>query len=344
MSDSHAPTSSLAPHTPGGPALPKHVRHDSQYGNGSISPSEIHPNDSASVVADEDEASELAKRAGGVGSGSLAAGKRGAAGSAGTSAVATSSQLPADDGTYLFKFLSPSGTTHRFVARYDDFSTVRDIIQGKLASDPFFAQQNATKAVDTGVIADPSEFIVHYTDDDSDLVQMSTNHDLEDSVKTARKQGKDRVLLIIKGGRGWENAIASSSEQQAAEKKRTLLKSVREDHEDDQDEDEDNARDGGDGRRRLFGGNGEDADDDEDDREDGAERSSTVGPRRKAAGGAAGKNGISSSSKAGRSTKSGADDELVFGFLQKDMVLPAAIAFLGVAVIGVFAMSRTSAK
>lgn len=36
------------------------------------------------------------------------------------------------------------------------------------------------------------------------------------------------------------------------------------------------------------------------------------------------------------------DGELVLGFLSKDMVLPAAIAFLGVAVIGVFALSKSS--
>lgn len=244
------------------------------------SPSEIHPNDSASAVggADEDDASELVKRKG----------KK--AGKSAESALDSNANaaITHDDGTYLFKFLSPSGTTHRFVARYDNYPTIREIISAKLASDPFFLFQvksDGSPPPSQGEM-DPADFLISYTDDDGDLVLLSTDHDLEDSVRTARKQGRDRVLLLIKGGRGWENAIQATAEQQQLERKKAL-KAVQEESHDDEEE---------------------------------AEKPLASKKKVKA------------------------DEELVFGFLQKDMVLPAAVAFLGVAVIGVFALSRTQHK
>lgn len=256
--------------------------------------SEIHPNDSASVVNEEEDGSELQSKAGRQ------------SGTAVNSTVA--STLPHDDGTYLFKFNSPSGTTHRFVARYDQFSTVKDIIGGKLASDPFFTQHAGTP---NGAPLDPNDFSISYTDDDGDLVLLSSDHDLDDSVKTARKQGRDRVLLIVKGGRGWEDAIANAYELQK-EKKRTL-KVV---HEDDE--------------------LGDDVTRDDIDPEGHDPRIAST--KKKASTTA----GSTSSSGGGKRSSSSSDDELVFGVLPRDMLLPAAVAFLGVAVIGVFAMSRSS--
>lgn len=141
------------------------------------------------------------------------------------------------------------------------------------------------------------DFSVSYTDDDGDLVMLSSDHDLDDSVKTARKQGRDRVLLIVKGGKGWENAMAPAAEQQQQEKKKTL-NVVHEDEEDPNVTRDDFVPDNPDAR-------------------------------------------IANTKKKAKKASS-SNEELVFGFLQKSMALPAAIAFLGVAVIGVFAMSRTS--
>lgn len=296
LSESAAPTSSvIAP--PGTPAMPKHLRHDSTLMTPS---SEIGPNDSASAVGeDNDDLSELA----GKGTSGRPANKRKGISSAKTagSALERSSEAAAaiahDDGTYLFKFLSPGGTTHRFVARSSDFSNLREIIAGKLATDPFFSSQTLDKSLSSSSAGplDPSDFSVHYTDDDADLVLLSSGGDLEDAVRTARKQGKDRVLLIIKGGKGWENAVQNQAAhfQQQAQAHNAALKAVQEEDAEDEQELEKN--------------------------------NSTRGKKVKA-----------------DSSSSGADDQLVLGFLSKDMVLPAAIAFLGVAVIGVFALSRSS--
>lgn len=260
--------------------------------------SEIGPNDSASVVADDDEVSELA-----VGGRSRPGNKRkgtSASKIGGGSAVERSSEAAAaiahDDGTYLFKFLSPGGTTHRFVARSSDFVNLREIIAGKLATDPFFT--SATLAASTSTSSnsgalDPGDFNIHYTDDDADLVLLSSGGDLEDAVRTARKQGKDRVLLIIKGGKGWENAVQNQAAhyQQQAQAHNAALRAVKEEDDNDEQEVEKN---------------------------------------------------MTNKGKKVKADASAGDEELVLGFLKKDMVLPAAIAFLGVAVIGVFALSRGS--
>lgn len=293
VSESAAPTSSIAPGTP---AMPKHLRHDSTLMTPS---SEIGPNDSASAVGEDDEAlSELASKAR-PGNRRKGTARSGAAGSAVERSSEAAAAIAHDDGTYLFKFLSPGGTTHRFVARSSDFSNLREIIAGKLATDPFFASatlDRSTSSPNGDAPLDPGDFTVHYTDDDADLVLLSSGGDLEDAVRTARKQGKDRVLLIIKGGKGWENAVQNQAaqHQQRAQAHSAALKAVQEDAEEEEEQLE----------KRTAG----------------------------------------SSTGAGKAKKfkAGGDEELVLGFLSKDLVLPAAIAFLGVAVIGVFALSRSS--
>ena len=273
--------------------MPKHLRHDSNL----MTPgSEIHPNDSASVVNDDpEELSDVVVKKGMAADGR----SRSRGGHSAVDSAAVAAAVEHDDGTYLFKFLSPSSTTHRFVARHDDFSILKEIISGKLATDPFFTQHHlvpltaSQSARPPAPALDPADFTVHYTDDDGDLVLLSSDHDLQDSVKTARKQGRDRVLLIIKGGKGWEHVMAQTAENaniaQSAQQQKKALQSVQE----------------------------------EADREDEAEVEKTTTSRKKVKADVG-------------------DEELVLGFLSKDMVLPAAIAFLGVAVIGVFALSKSS--
>ncbi|TFY73490.1 hypothetical protein EWM64_g10521, partial [Hericium alpestre] len=38
------------------------------------------------------------------------------------------SSAPADNGTYVFKFRTPSGNTHRFQAHHDSVEHLRDIV------------------------------------------------------------------------------------------------------------------------------------------------------------------------------------------------------------------------
>lgn len=109
--------------------------------------------------------------------------------------------VPVDDGTYVFKFSTPSKRAHRFQARYDDVEHLREIIIGKLQTDPFFT----TAAGDEGVEAAPKidDFQMYYKDADGDDVYISQSEDLNDAVKIARKTGVDRVVLFLHGGSSW---------------------------------------------------------------------------------------------------------------------------------------------
>ncbi|RDB29013.1 CBS domain-containing protein CBSCBSPB3 [Hypsizygus marmoreus] len=147
--------------------------------------SEVHPDDSASVVDDE-PVSAL---------GGYPNQKAGAAPS-------VAGPLPADDGTYVFKFRTPSGRTHRFQARHDDVDHLRDIVGGKLATDPFFTDFQG----ESDIRPDPMDFHLSYTDADGDTVLVTSDSDVTDAVKIARQAGTDRVVLFVQGGKGWEEA------------------------------------------------------------------------------------------------------------------------------------------
>lgn len=164
--------------------------------------SEVHPNDSASVVDDDELESALA-----------AYPKQKTAPI--PSVMGTAASVPIDDGTYVFKFRTPSGRTHRFQARHDNVENLRDIISGKLATDPFFVD---FKPADASVPPpDPLDFVLSYTDADGDTVIITSDTDVTDAVKIARSAQTDRVVLFIQGGKGWSEEGAGKSEAKAAE-------------------------------------------------------------------------------------------------------------------------------
>ncbi|KAF6766245.1 hypothetical protein DFP72DRAFT_1028934 [Ephemerocybe angulata] len=138
--------------------------------------SEVFPNDSASVI-DDDNGSVLEayskKKGFNLPTGSVPA--------------------PVDDGTYVFKFRTPSGRTHRFQSRHDDIEHLREIVAGKLAIDPFFTEFKSHP--------DPNDF--HLS------VLMTSDDDVTDAT--------DRVVLILQGGKGWAEAGADKSEAKAHE-------------------------------------------------------------------------------------------------------------------------------
>jgi hypothetical protein len=207
ISGSHA-----APSSSGGalrtPSRPNQMRADSSYMN-PASP-DIGPGDSASAVGGADDASDV----GGV--------KKGAA-----AASEAAKSVLVDDGTYVFKFKTPSGRTHRFQARNDMLDNLREIVTGKLTSDPFFifdeplpptTSTTATHEDDLIVSSsppsarpDPADFTLSYTDDDGDLIHMTSDGDVVDAVKVARAQKSDRVVLYLSGGKVWEDAIKAQN-------------------------------------------------------------------------------------------------------------------------------------
>lgn len=174
------------------PSIPRHLRQQSVVG----SPySELQPGDSASAV---DEESQV--------------GRNRAMGAASSIAPAP----PIDDGTYIFKFKTPSGRTHRFQARNDNHENLRDIVSGKLMSDPFFTAEGGQEG-ESVHLPDPTAFLMSYTDDDGDLVTITLDGDVADAVKVARSQKSDRVVLVITGDKVWEEAARDVGGAKAVE-------------------------------------------------------------------------------------------------------------------------------
>lgn len=242
--------------------------------------SEIMPNDSASVVDDDSNV-----------------GKKGA-----TSSVAPSN-VPVDDGTYIFKFRTPSGRTHRFQARHDSYDLLRDIVYGKLVNDPFFTAEGSQEG-STIHLPDPAAFTLSYTDDDGDLVTITADGDVSDAVRIARGQKSDRVVLLIDGGKVWEDLARDIGGEKAVETLRSIEKEEPKAQEDDVVRDLEKA---------------------------------TTDPAHEATFGATGR--IHSH---GPSPGTPGVPDLIGGVLPKEMVLPAAVGFLGVVILGVFIASRAS--
>lgn len=146
--------------------------------------SEVHPNDSASVVDDTSNINSGYPIPGSV----------------------VTAPPPMDDGTYVFKFRTPSGRTHRFQSRHDDIEILREIVAGKLATDPFFTDVKVSAIADNVAPPDPIDFTLSYTDEDGDSVLITSDHNVTDAVTLARREKLDRVVLFVQGGRGWAEA------------------------------------------------------------------------------------------------------------------------------------------
>jgi len=240
--------------------------------------SELAPNDSASVVQ-EDYESALAGRSG-------------------IQSVTSSQQYPGmvpldyDDGTYLFKFIAPSGSAHRFQARYDSYDFVREIIVGKIMSDPFITEEqpNSNNGGSCSVVRpDPQDFQLAYLDDENDLVLITSDRDVSDAVSQAKKQRKDRVVLHLRGGKSWGDS--ELTRKKADQQRSTRLRAVTEAEEIEQDEKE--------------------------------ERSSQA-----------------SRSRLARKSLPPQQAEPPLAGISKEYILPAAIGFLGVVILGVFLASK----
>lgn len=161
---------------------------------------DVHPNDSASVF--NDDASEIFGQDGqAIPSGGI------------SSLSKDNAPPPVDDGTYVFKFSSPSGRVHRFQSRVDDYEHVREIVGGKLAIDPYFTNANLPEG---SVPLDPYDFTMLYTDRDGDLVALDTDGGVADAVSVARAAKSDRVVLVLHGGKGWGLDEKKAAEEAAA--------------------------------------------------------------------------------------------------------------------------------
>ena len=166
---------------------------------------DLHPNDSASVMDDDHSALGIRN---------------------GHTSTAGLPPNSVDDGTYSFKFRTPSGRTHRFQSRHDNYEHMREIVSNKLAIDPFFTKFEPID--ESQPRPDPGDYQLAYTDADEDVVLITSDNDVTDAVKMARSKGLDRVVLFIQGGRGWEEATPKKADAKAAETAAIALEEIRE--------------------------------------------------------------------------------------------------------------------
>ncbi|KAG6917745.1 hypothetical protein DXG01_001283 [Tephrocybe rancida] len=113
-----------------------------------------------------------------------------------------------DAQAYVFKFRAPNGKAHRIQARANDYKGLRDQLLGKLMTDPLFS---STSFPDPGARPDPNDFHISYQDDEGDDVAITDDNDVQHAIIASKKEGTDRVMLTIQGGRGWPASGASDS-------------------------------------------------------------------------------------------------------------------------------------
>ncbi|OZJ02422.1 hypothetical protein BZG36_04830 [Bifiguratus adelaidae] len=133
------------------------------------------------------------------------------------SAVSSSQNKPTRPGinlleqptdTFTFKFKSLNGKVHRITARYTSFDALRDLIRQKIFSETSNLSNSFAHVGHDGtlegaaIVSSPQEeeyrLAIYYEDDEGDQVAMTCDEDLRDSVTLAKKQGLDRVLLFVK--------------------------------------------------------------------------------------------------------------------------------------------------
>ena len=147
-------------------------------------------------------------------------------------------------------------------------------------------------------LPDRDDYNLAYTDDDGDLVLITADSDVRDSTAVARHQGRDRVVLVLQGGKTWEDAIRASGGDP-----NTIMHPA---------------------SRRPY------------------KRRETLAPQ--SGGDLHAKAADASAAARPDSMKKQGKDDLVLGFLPKDLALPAAIGFLGLSVIGAVALVRVGAR
>lgn len=154
--------------------------HHSNGHNGAISPepsasfsqlqgfSEITPNESASMVANNDE-----------GRSSLSENR------------SHHHQQQKDNNMFSFKFTTAGGKTHRFASVYDSYEALLEAVRQKVIGE-HLTHEGANSE-------DPTDswLSVSYLDDEEDQVLITSDADVADAVKLARKMGQDRVKLFV---------------------------------------------------------------------------------------------------------------------------------------------------
>ncbi|KAI7886245.1 CBS-domain-containing protein [Lichtheimia hyalospora FSU 10163] len=103
-------------------------------------------------------------------------------------------------GTFSFKF-TYGNKTHRFRCEDSNYMALRDIVRQKIMADHLTLSQSYVKVGDethnNDDDRDDSWLSISYLDDEDDKVLLASDADMEDAVHLARKLGQDRVRLFV---------------------------------------------------------------------------------------------------------------------------------------------------
>ncbi|KAG0175654.1 hypothetical protein DFQ28_006581 [Apophysomyces sp. BC1034] len=140
--------------------------------------SEILPNESASMVANNDEVfSSISSR------------------------PMSRLRNNEDDGTFAFKFTSLGGKTHRFVTVHDSYIQLLEAVRQKI-----IGEHIANVGHDHGGVEE--EWLsISYLDDEDDKVLITSDSDVYDAVQLAQQLGQSRVKLFVHDSSMIENVI-----------------------------------------------------------------------------------------------------------------------------------------
>lgn len=128
--------------------------------------SEITPNESASMVANNEE-------------------------SRSTMSEDTRAMGKGDD-VFSFKFTSDGGKTHRFASVYNSYAALLEAVRQKV-----IGEHLAHLGSNPDDVPVESWLSISYLDDEEDQVLITSDADVSDAVKLARKMGQDRVKLFV---------------------------------------------------------------------------------------------------------------------------------------------------
>ncbi|CDS14267.1 hypothetical protein LRAMOSA06437 [Lichtheimia ramosa] len=239
-------------------------------------------------------------------------------------------------GTFAFKF-NYGNKAHRFRCEYSSYAVVRDHVRQKIMADHLSLSQSYVKVEAEEQEHDDDNWLnIAYLDDEDDEVLMTCDSDLQDAVELARKQGHDRVRLFVHDAIAEQQQkaaeVAAAATQASVEESMTTTQSgtmdappgqptisavQQEDNEDDHDQQHQRSLK----RHQRHRHEDESSDiesttsDEEDEQVEKQRRHRRRGGKRDAA----------------------TDLNLP---IPQEMLLPAAITFLGVVILGVFTISK----
>lgn len=248
--------------------------------------SEITPNESASMVANNEESRSIMSE--------------------------DTRAMSKGEDVFSFKFTSDGGKTHRFASVYNSYTALLEAVRQKV-----IGEHLAHLGANPDDVPVESWLSISYLDDEEDQVLITSDSDVSDAVKLARKMGQDRVKLFVHDATLKEEEVVEEPvviekviEEKVIEPVAPpvvtppptieVTEAIQEPHHEKKS------------KRRSIKKEVESGSDSEDDE----------------------------AHVRGRNKQEGAT---VAGIPQ-ELVLPAAIAFLGVVIVGVFAFSRVSSN